>query len=436
MKIADLQGKKICILGYGREGRATIDAIWQHVKKCKITVADENPDALKELAETTPYYLQSGEEWLKDLDKFDVIIKSPGIPPSSLPVTDNPLPITSATQIFFDSIEGSGATVIGVTGSKGKSTTSSLLYAMLKTGKKEVHLVGNIGEPAISHIKDAKNRTLFVMELSSYQLMDLRTSPQIAVITSFFPEHLNYHGSIEAYKDAKANITRFQKDGDLVFFCDTSAGARDIAKEGDGIKIPFSAEDAPVQIQETKLIGEHNLSNIAGAFMVATRLGIDEKNAIEAIKHFEGLPHRLQSLGIHHGQEWIDDAISTTPESTIAALDALDMRVETIILGGQDRGNDFKELGERIKESSIGNVILFPGSGPRIKQAITAAGAQVEYFEATSMPEAVTIAKKVTTGRTPLGHPIVLLSTASPSYGMFKNFEEKGDLFRSCIAGG
>ncbi len=433
MKIADLAGKKICILGYGREGRAMIDAIRTHVKKCKITVADENPDALKELAETTPYYLQSGAEWLKDLDKFDVIIKSPGIPPSTLPITHYPLPITSSTQIFFDTIADTGATVIGVTGSKGKSTTSSLLYALLKTGKKEVHLIGNIGEPAISHIDDAKNRTLFVMEMSSYQLMDLTTSPQIAVITSFFPEHLNYHGSIEAYMDAKKQIARHQTENDIVFYCSTSEGATEIANESRGTKIPFSASDAPVNISETQLIGDHNLSNIAGAFTVATKLGIEEKAAIDVIKTFKGLPHRLQSLGIHHGQEWIDDAISTTPESTIAALDALDSRVEILILGGQDRGNDFCELGTRIKASSVSSVILFPGSGPRIKQAIVDAGAAVEFFEAESMEEAVKTAKKVTGGRTPLGHPIVLLSTASPSYGMFKNFEEKGTLFAQYV---
>ncbi len=433
MKIQELEGKKICILGYGREGKAMIEAIRSHVKKCKITVADENADALKELAETTPYYLQSGTEWLSNLETFDVIIKSPGIPPNPQ-LEAQRTKLTSATQIFFDTITGTGATVIGVTGSKGKSTTASLIYALLKTGKKEVHLVGNIGEPAISHIDDAKNRTLFVMELSSYQLMDLMTSPQIAVITSFFPEHLNYHGSLEAYMEAKKHITKFQKDGDMVFFCAASHGASEIAKDGDGTKIPFAAGDAPVRMNETKLIGDHNLSNIAGAFTVATRLGIPEGTAINVIKAFQGLPHRLQSLGIHNGKEWVDDAISTTPESTIAALDALEDHTTTIILGGQDRGNDFTELGKAISKSAVHTVILFPGSGPRIKQAIKDAGAQVEFFEAASMEEAVAIAKKAAGGRSPVaGHPIILLSTASPSYGMFKNFEEKGDLFGKYI---
>lgn len=428
MKIQELAGKTICILGYGREGKAMVAALETYAPGCEITIADEN----EKLEIPATHWKQTGTGWLENLHKFDVIIKSPGIPPNEKLKAEHSK-LTSATQIFFDTIVDTDATVIGVTGSKGKSTTSSLLYALLKTDKKDVHLVGNIGEPAISHISDAKNKTIFVMELSSYQLMDLHTSPHIAVITSFFPEHLNYHGSLEAYLDAKKNITRFQKDGDLVFFSASSNGTVDIAKEGDGTKIPFSAEDAPVNISETQLIGDHNLSNIAGAFTVATRLGVPEKTAIEVIKTFKGLPHRLQSLGIHHGQEWIDDAISTTPESTIAALDALDNRVEVLILGGQDRGNDFSGLGERIKASSVSTVILFPGSGPRIKQAIKDAGAAVEFFEASSMEEAVLIAKKTTGGRTPLGHPIVLLSTASPSYGMFQNFEEKGTIFAHCV---
>lgn len=432
MKIQDLAGKTICILGYGREGRAMVTALETYAPGCEITIADEN----EKLEIPATHWKQTGTGWLENLHKFDVIIKSPGIPPNEKLKAESSK-LTSATQIFFDTIADTGATVIGVTGSKGKSTTSSLLYSLLeaRNSKHEIrnYLIGNIGEPAIAHIADAKPGVTFVMELSSYQLMDLKTSPHIAVITSFFPEHLNYHGSLEAYLDAKKNITRFQKDGDLVFFSTSSNGTADIAKEGDGIKIPFSAADAPVSISETQLIGDHNLSNIAGAYAVATRLGIPEKTAIDVIKTFKGLPHRLQSLGIHHGQEWIDDAISTTPESTIAALDALDNRVEVLILGGQDRGNDFSGLGERIKASSVSTVILFPGSGPRIKQAIKDAGAAVEFFEASGMQEAVLIAKKTTGGRTPLGHPIVLLSTASPSYGMFKNFEEKGTIFAHCV---
>jgi UDP-N-acetylmuramoylalanine--D-glutamate ligase len=221
----------------------------------------------------------------------------------------------------------------------------------------------------------------------------------------------------------------------MVLFPADSPGAAAIAKEGKGRKLPFSAEDAPVAIEETHLLGLHNLSNIAAAYRVACELDIPEEISVAAIKAFRGLPHRLQSLGIHHGIEWVDDAISTTPESTIAALDALGERVATIILGGQDRGNDFSALGRRIAKSSIQTIILFPGSGPRIRKAIEATGATVHFFETESMEEAIAVAKQHTRYeiRDTRYAPIVLLSTASPSYNMFKNFEEKGEAFRRCV---
>lgn len=433
MKITDLNGKKICILGFGKEGQAMLTAIERYAPHAEVTISDRNEKIADQLL-TTHYSLLTGPHWLEGLDRFDVLIKSPGIPPLPKLTTDH-LPLTTPTEIFFDSIAGSKALTIGVTGSKGKSTTASLIAAILKVDNRNVVLVGNIGEPAIAHLAEATHETIFVMELSSYQLMDLKTSPHVAVVTSFFPEHLDYHGSVEAYLNAKKNITRHQSDGQYVFFCSTSTGAAEIAKEGDGTKIPFSADDAPVAIEETHLLGMHNLSNIAGAFIVAEKLGVPRETAIEAIRNFHGLPHRLQNLGERDGLIWVDDAISTTPESTIAALDALGDNVAAIILGGQDRGYDFSVLGQRIASSKIKTVILFPGSGGRIRRAIEEANADVSFFEADSMENAVTIAKKEVRGqKSEVSHKsIVLLSTASPSYGMFKNFEEKGDQFKASI---
>ncbi len=424
MKIADLNGKTVCVLGYGREGKAMVSALEQYAPTCEITIADS--DATIE-PDNGKHWLQVGEGWLKNLEKFDVVIKSPGIPPSVLP-SDIPN-LTSATQIFLDTIADRGATVVGVTGSKGKSTTSSLIYAILKDAKHDVIFAGNIGEPSIAHLGDIRKGMIVVLEMSSYQLMNLQTSPHIAVITSFFPEHLDYHGSLNAYRDAKANICRFQEPDDLVFFqADTAAP---LAKEGLGRKIPFSAEDCPVDLSDVQLIGDHNASNIAAACMVAVTLGVDGDSFIETVKNFRGLPHRLQSLGIHDGIEWIDDAISTTPESTIAALDALGDDVHTLILGGQDRGNDFSKLAKRIKKSSVQTILLFPGSGPRIREALMEAKVEAELVDVDSMEEAVESGKRKAVNRD--STPIVLLSTASPSYGMFKNFEEKGDTFKRCI---
>ncbi|MSR68123.1 UDP-N-acetylmuramoyl-L-alanine--D-glutamate ligase, partial [Candidatus Peribacteria bacterium] len=358
MHIRELAGKHLCILGYGREGVATAKALLQYAKGCSIVIADENPAAELRSPEIRTFGdigFQTGPSYLQHLDRFDVLIKSPGIPPSELPAKLPP--VTTPTQIFLDTIKESGATVIGVTGSKGKSTVSSLLHAILKAAGKRSFLVGNIGEPAISHIDDANLNTFFVQEMSSYQLMDLASSPQIAVITSFFPEHLDYHENFENYFEAKKHITRFQSKNNVVFFNADSEGAKKIADESKGKKIPFSAGNAPVTLEEIQLKGQHNLGNIAAAYKVAMHLGIEPGIAVAAIKRFKGLPHRLESLGIVDGIEWINDSISTTPESAIAALDALGERVSTIILGGQDRGYDFSPLVKRLQTSSVKTVI-------------------------------------------------------------------------------
>ena len=453
MHIRDLNGKVICVLGYGREGRAMVDALETFAPNAEITIADQNA---KVDCSDTKHWKQLGEGWLENLGKFDVLIKSPGIPPT-MQITDHPSRlgraetdqsrVTSSTQIFFDTIKDSGALTIGVTGSKGKSTTSSLIAHILNAAGKDVHLVGNIGDPAIAHIADAmKNatcgeprRTIFVIELSSYQLMDLTAAPHIAVITSFFPEHLDYHASsalstgsspLEAYREAKARITTLQSADDVVFYADTES-VRPMLKGSEAQKIAVSIADAPVAVSDTRLIGEHNTSNIALAVAVARHLKIEDTDIINAIKSFTPLPHRLQSLGIHKGIEWIDDAISTTPESAMAALSALGPRVKAIILGGQDRGNDFTELGRTIDASSIELVILLGESGGRIGKTISKKKtASVNSME-ESVQTCIKALHKPTNQQT--NKPITLLSPASPSYDMFKNFEEKGNAFAASV---
>jgi len=416
MTIADLSNKRICILGFGQEGRAMAEAIEKHCKDFEITISDqnENVDVPKK------YGRQLGTGWLENLEKFDLVLKSPGVSPHVLSTSQK---YTTPTQIFFDTIQHSGATVVGVTGSKGKSTTASLLAHIL--GKK-THLIGNIGNPAISYVDKAKEGAVFVMEMSSYQLMDISVSPRIAVITSFFPEHLDYHRSLKKYLEAKKNITKFQTEDNLVFFNSASSECEEIAEEGDGKKIPVMVDNAPLQLSETKLIGEHNLMNIALAWKVAESLGVKKEHAIKLIKSFAPLPHRLQSLGVHHGFEWVNDSISTTPESTIAALDALGDRVAVMILGGQDRGLDFSELAERIKNSKVELVLTLGESGPRIAKALSESGATQSISEVQNLEEAMKLAKDHTSH---ISNPIVLLSPASPSYDQFKNFEERGTEF-------
>lgn len=399
-----------------------LEAIERYAPTCEITIADQN----EHLTTDSPkHWLQLGTGWLQNLSKFDIIIKSPGVPPQ--PEFDEVKEtMTSATQIFLDSIADSGATVIGITGTKGKSTTASLMHAVLQAAGLDSYLVGNIGNPAISELDNVSDRTIFVYELSSYQLMDLTVSPHIAIITSFMPEHLDYHGSLEAYRDAKSNIAKFQTADDLVFFNETSEGAKQIAAAGNGKKIGYTAKDAAIAVEETKLKGSHNQLNIAAVSAVATHLDIEKDIIRNAIQTFEPLPHRLQSLGTIDGIEWIDDAISTTPESTIAALEALGNKVSTLIVGGKDRGIDYTPLVDYLTKHPVEHLILMPETGSKFSQLETRNSPTLH--NADTLEDAVQLAKKHTAASN-----IVLLSPAAPSYNAFKNFEEKGEKFAELI---
>lgn len=424
MHIRELSGRTVCILGFGREGRSALRALERFVPRCDITVADRNPELKIRDARCK---IQNGSSYLDDLNHFDVLIKSPGIPPHPK-LSAQRAKLTNATQIFLDTVAEDGAAVIGVTGSKGKSTTASLIHACLEACERPAVLAGNIGTPALDALDASSAAMTFVLEMSSYQLMDMTASPHLAVITSFFPEHLDYHGTLADYLDAKKHITRFQTEQDAVFYNGLSPCAKDIAEMSPGERIPFSPDDAPVAIAETRLLGDHNRSNISAAWKVSRFLNLPGDLCLDALRDFQGLPHRLQFLGDCGGITWVDDAISTTPESSIAALDALGDRVATILLGGQDRGSNFTALAERIARSDVRHVILFPGSGPRIRQALHRAGAGASITDATTMDEAVAFAR----AHTPRG-TVCLLSPASPSYGMFRNFEEKGAAFARCI---
>lgn len=452
MKLADLADKKVAILGYGKEGQAALNAIHRKGVRCDVTIFDAKPDLL-----VPGEHVIAGPTSMASLATYDVIIKSPGIKPSpEIEAVRRLGKLTNSTQFFLEEAAAADTLVIGVTGSKGKSTTSSLIYHILKFDlidnnpdpENKVLLIGNIGEPAIDHIVELDAHTICVLEMSSYQLMDVTVSPPIAVITSIFPEHLDYHGSFDAYKEAKAHIAKFQNPGDektflgftsftrqpdRIYFHEDDDLAKNIASISLGEHNAVRESDALLDISATKLLGAHNQRNIALACKVTKDLGIPEESIHRALTTFTPLPHRLQNLGLHRGIVWIDDAISTTPDSTIAGIEALEGRVRTIILGGQDRGLDFTMFGKFIASSAIENVILFPGSGPRIKTAIEAAGSNVSFHNADSMEVAVRIAKAVTRSVGEKESPIVLLSTASPSYGMFKNFEEKGEMFKRCI---
>lgn len=390
--------KKILIMGYGLEGRATEKFLKKYCPDTIIAISDQKDN---------PNYLKKQQE-------YNLVIKTPGISKRLITIA-----YTTATNIFFANINN---LVVGVTGTKGKSTTASLIYSILKEAGKKVHLVGNIGKPALELLMNKINKEdIFVCELSSYQLDDIQFSPHISVVLDLYPEHMNYHQSVEAYYRAKKNIIKFVTKDDYFIFNPNFKKLVFWSQEVNCHSIPFENK---INLKSNPLIGEHNIDNLKAAFTVGHLLKINDDIINQAIKKFKPLPHRLQLVGCYSGITFYDDAISTTPESTTFAIKSL-KNISTILLGGQDRGYEFSNLTKTLIDYKILNLVLFPDSGNKIYRLLLNTGHRFNILKTSSMEEAVKFAYKVSPKKS-----ICLLSTASPSYSVWKNFEEKGDLFQ------
>jgi UDP-N-acetylmuramoyl-L-alanine---L-glutamate ligase len=422
MRIQDLNGKKVCVIGYAREGQALVNALKKYAPQAEVTVADMN----ESIHVPAGVRVQLGPDYLQGLNTFDVVTRSGGIKdsPELTAVADK---VTTSTNIFFDTIKDSGVRTIGITGSKGKSTTTTLIYEALKAYDPHTFLMGNIGIPMIEFLPDARPGNTFVIELSSYMLERLRISPNIAVVTSFFPEHLDYHGTVEAYWNAKRHIALYQSKNDAIFYNATYPQCAELANASRGERIPFTGEDFPANVHDTKFKGQHNQSNLAAAYKVATYLGVPGNIALEALKNADPLPHRLQNLGEHAGLMWVNDSFATAPEATIAALDALKTDIETLIVGGYDRGIGQDGLARYLAASKLKNIVFFPDTGLVIRKQMGASSGK-NFHDTSDMGDAVHWAAEHTTkGKT------VLLSPASPSFNLFKDFVVRGEAFVSAV---
>ena len=397
------------IVGYGKEGKITKKYLQKYYPKIKIGIADE----------------KQGSDYLKQQEHFDIAIKTPGVHKDLVKV-----PYTTATNIFFSEIKGKYLT-IGVTGSKGKSTTASLIFEIIKASGKEVQLLGNIGKPMLEVLlRPIKKGTIFVLELSSYQLDDLTFSPDISVVTNLFPEHMDYHKGLKNYYSAKKNIINFQSKDNYFIYNPENRELSQWLKAYQGKAMPF-VKSIPVKDSAIPLLGEHNKNNIKAAITVAKVLNISDTAIKNAVKNFKALPHRLEFIGEFKGIKFYDDGSSTNPESAILAIKAL-KHVDTIFLGGEDRGYDFSDLENTIKKYKIENVVLFPDSGKKILTSTLRhdsgqeGGLNVLYT--SSMQAAVRFAYQNTKKGS-----ICLLSGASPSYSLWKNFDEKGRQFKKAV---
>jgi UDP-N-acetylmuramoylalanine--D-glutamate ligase len=426
MTIEELKTKKrILIIGYGVEGKATEAFLKKHCVNSQIGIADKN----------------EGENYLNKQQDYDLAIKSPGVPPHLVMI-----PYTTTTNIFLSNYKGK---TIGVTGTKGKSTTSTLIHEMLKEAGKDVYLGGNIGEPAINFLDKLNDASWTVLELSSFQLQDLKKSPNIAVVLMITSEHLDYHKDLTRYLQAKRNILKFQTRNDFsilnrdypavnesdihteakLFYVSRERETNNGCFAFDGkIKIRINGQDEQIiKNSDIRLLGKHNIENVCAAVMAAKLAGVSTDAIVSVLRAFPGLPDRLEYVGEKRGIIFYNDSLSTIPEAAIEAIETFPDKVETLIAGGHDRGIDYSELGRYLTKSSVRTLILFPPSGERIWQAVVAAGGekQIKRYDVSSMHEAIVYASEETSNG-----EICLLSPASASFGIFKNYKDRANQFK------
>lgn len=430
-------GKRVLLLGFGREGKSTYKALKSAGCDCEIGIADLNPVTAPE----ADIKVFCGENYQDAMDGFDIVFKSPGIVLKK-DVSEYSCKITCQTNVFMERF---GSQVIGITGTKGKSTTTTLLYHILSNSGVESVMVGNIGIPCFDKAEEISENCVVVFELSCHQLEYAEKSPHIAVLINLYEEHLDHYGTIEKYFEAKKKVYRFQSESDRLFCSVQCVNMLDGVKSkvttisGSGESadltvshglISYGSHRLEIPVSEIRLMGEHNLFNIGTVYGVSKELGVSDEAFISALKTYAPPAHRLEFFGNFGGIDFYDDSISTICETCINAIKAVP-NIHTVLIGGMDRGIDYGELEDFLSENNPGDVIFMAASGKRIYGELEAAGKLGEHFRLVStLEEAVKLAKEIT----PKGTACVL-SPAAASYGIFKDFEERGRVFKSLVSG-
>jgi UDP-N-acetylmuramoyl-L-alanine---L-glutamate ligase len=445
--------KSLAVLGFGKEGRSTYNLFRKVFPQKVITIIDKNEDIRNDatLKNDPQLLFITGEHCIQSIDDYDVAIKSPGIPSNTLPSELKKVKITSQTDIFLQCF---GDQVIGITGTKGKSTTSSLVFHILKKAGRNTMLVGNIGIPPFECIDEITPESTVVMELSSHQLEYVNHSPHIAILLNLFQEHLDHYNNYKEYQLAKLNIGKFQKSSDYFIYNSDNKILNELVKASDtllGNQISFSLEpqtkaalslidswiefkhsSSHIKLYDTSqgqpLKGFHNLYNIMAASASCYLNGVSLKQIDSGIRSFKGLEHRIELVGNFDDILWYNDSIATIPEATIEAVKTLQI-VDTLILGGFDRGIEYGILYPFLSTSGITNIIFVGKAGSRIMEEFMEYGAgTINFYNAADLIQVIEIACKVTAkGK------ICLLSPAAASYDMFKNFEERGNIYKKNV---
>lgn len=434
MKLNDIMKKlakeHIAILGLGAENFALLAYLQRNGFKGQVTVFDaasaiQLGDRYNKLKRTKNISWKLNNASYSTLSEYSFILRSPGAylsPRERKQLTKKGIVISCPMQLFLDLCPTKN--IIGVTGTKGKGTTSSLIAAILKQAKRRVWLGGNIGVAPFEFISKIKPADWVVLELSSFQLEDVRSSPHIGVLTNLSPEHLapgdpnnpNHHASFKAYREAKFNLFRFQLKNDTAI---ANASTKKYLPRLKAELAYFSASELP-----SRLPGEHNKENIAAATLAAKAAGISAKDIAKAVAKFNGLPYRLEKIAVKNGVAYYNDSFSTTPASTITALRAFPQSV-ILLAGGADKGSDFTAMAKEIKKRSKA-VILFEGKAlAKLKAALQ----KVSYdkkktYIADSMKKALMFARQQA-----IAGDTILLSPGCASFGIFKNYKDRGQQF-------
>ena len=442
----NFKDKKIAVVGAGSEGLSSEKYLKEH--GAKVDIIDEH------LTFTQANASENRKKPFENLDKYNLIVRSPGVHFDKLKKADASK-ITSQMKLFFELCP---CEIIGVTGTKGKGTTSSLIYGMLKKQGFDTYLGGNIGVPPFDFLDKLTKDSRVVLEMSSFQLIDLDKSPHIAVMLMTTSEHLDWHSSIEEYVKAKRNILVHQKTGDFAILNRDYPAAnesdihsngkvyyisreRQVREEGafvEGGKLIIRSKGNDIEIIETSEIllpGKHNWENASAASMAAYLAGVSASNIRHILKTLKGLEHRLELVETINGVRYYDDSFSTTPETAIAAIEAF-KEPEILILGGSPKGSDFTELGALIsKKENIKAIIGIGVEWPKIKAKITHSAGSGQANQNFILIEGADSMEKIVLAASKIALPgdVVLLSPACASFDMFQNYKDRGNQFKEQV---
>ena len=419
-----LQQKRILILGMGREGRSSLRFLQSRVPSAFLAIADQNDPHI----DGVPGHF--GADYLAHLGEYDVVLKSPGVPFVGVDVPAG-TEITCQTDLF---LRFADCVSVGVTGTKGKTTTSTLVHEILDAAELPNALIGNIGVPVLDVFDDIRGKVA-VIELSCHQLEFMHASPHIAIFTNLYPEHLDHYDGFAGYAAAKLHIASYQTENDVLIYGDV-AGLREylsdqpLAAEQIAVGYDFGQDDpllARLSHANARLPGKHNAQNVCFAAVAARRLGVSDAAIERGVRRFGGIEHRMEPVGTYRGVAFVNDSIATAPEVVLLELEALGS-VDTLLFGGLDRGLDYTQFIDALAESTVRNLIGLPQTGHAICDAPALRRAGKRVYKASDMDDAVRAAYRMT-----LPGKTCLFSPAAASYNVYKNFEEKGRHFKSLV---